>query len=171
MKPLLTITLLIAFTAASGAGPATRRDPLSRFLGHWEGSGKFAETKFAPAHALTSTTDCSWSPQGSYLVCEQLIHENDATHTQLTVFMPDSSGDTFTFYSFNTPGQKPFQGSLTIKDNVWTYGPLPDAANSYPVFRTTNIFQANSESFKTEFSEDGSHWTTMLEGVMHQAAK
>ncbi len=143
------------------------RAPLASFVGHWEGSGKFADTKYGKAQTVTSKTDCSWTPQGTALVCETVVHDAQGDHTQLSVDAPDSEGSGYTYYTIN-PGRKPFYGDLQISGNTWVYAPAPDAKDKYPQFRTTNTFSGDTEMFKTEFTDDGTHWTTMLEGSMQR---
>jgi len=162
----LACLLLLALAASAFAQTSSNRAALAAFLGHWEGSGKFADTKFSKAQTVTSTTDCAWTPQGSALVCETMVHDAQGDHRQLSVDTPDSEGSGFTYYTIS-PGRKPFYGDLAITGNTWIYGPAPDAKGHYPEFRTTNQFKGDTETFKTEFTEDGTHWTTMLEGSLH----
>jgi hypothetical protein len=166
MKKLLTVSLLtiaLPFSAFAG-GPA--RTPLAALLGHWQGSAKFYDTKYSKAQSITSTADCAWTPQGAALVCETLIEDVRGKHVQLSIDTPDAEGSGYTYYTI-TPGQKPFIGEVVIDGNSWTYNPRPDAAKSYPVFRTTNAFSGDIETFKTEFTDDGSHWT-MIAGAQHR---
>ena len=157
---------------ASGQAPnRAKLEPLAGYLGHWETSGKFYDTKYGKAHTVTSTLDCGWSPQGTYMVCEQLIHDDQGQHTQLTIYTPNSDNSDFTFYTFNTPGQKPWMGSLKIDGEVWIYGPMPDAANSFPLFRTTNDLKRDKVTYKVEFADEPGKWTTMSEGSSQRTSK
>lgn len=169
MKNKITISLLLlAATITFATGPSLKRDPLKKLLGHWEGTAKFADTKYSKARGIQSKTDCNWTPQGTALVCETTIRDTDGEHKQLSVDTADDGGK-FTYYTI-TEGNKPYAGALTIKDTNWVYGPSPEGANTFPVFRTTNNFTGDTEEFKTEFTEDGTHWTTMLEGTMRRTA-
>jgi len=156
--------------AVSAQSAPTSPSPLAAFLGHWEGSGKFAETKYSKPHAVTSTTDCAWTPQGTALVCQTMVHDSDGDHTQLSIDTPDDGSPGFGYYTIN-PGHKPYYGTLTIDGSRWTYGPSPEAKGHYPEFRTTNTFSGDTETFKTEFTEDGAVWTTMLEGTLRRIKK
>ena len=68
------------------------------------------------------------------------------------------------------PGQQPFSGTVIIKGNLWTYPGGFERDGKKIEVRTTNDFSvANTEIFKTEFSEDGgAHWTAMLQGTAHK---
>jgi hypothetical protein len=164
----LTLAVLLGATliAAAQSSPVqSRRAPLAVFQGHWEGSGKFLETKFSKPQTVTSSADCNWTPQGSALVCEMKVRDSSGEHIQLSIDAPDSEGGGYTYYTIN-PGVKPFYGDLQIQGATWVYAPSPDAKDKYPQFRTTNVFSGDTETFKTEFTEDGKSWTTMLEGSM-----
>jgi hypothetical protein len=157
---------VIALAVSAQSAP-TSPSPLLAFLGHWEGSGQFAQTKYSKPHTVTSTTDCAWTPQGTALVCQTMVHEFNGYHTQLSVDAPDNDSPGFSYYTIS-PGHKPFYGTLTINGKQWIYGPAPDMKGHYPEFRTTNEFSGDAETFKTEFTDDGTHWTTMLEGILHR---
>ena len=173
MNRLLFISTFVVFALSSAlaGGPDSKRNPLGAYLGHWESSSKFFDTKFSKAQTVTSSLDCSWSPQGVYLVCEQLIHDADGQHTQLTIYEPNAKDSGFSFYTFNTPGQEPYVGSLKIEGTIWTYGPSQDAVNTYPLFRTTNVIENGSVTFKVEVAEEPSHWITIGEGSTHRVSK
>jgi len=163
----IPLAAVIVFTQSKASSKA---DPLSALVGHWEGSAKFADTRYSKAQSLTSAGDCNWSPQGSALVCETQIEDAHGKHVQLSIDVPNETGSGFTYYTI-TAGQKPYTGTLTIDGNIWIYGPPPEAATIYPVFRTTNNFSGDTETFKTEFTDDGTHWTTMLDGTQHRTRK
>ena len=166
----LTLAVLLCSTllAAQSATLQPRRAPLAGYIGHWETSGKFYDTKFSKTHTVTSTLDCDWSPQGTYMVCEQLIHDDQGEHTQLTIYTPNPDGPDFTFYTFNKPGEKPFMGSLKIEGDTWTYGPPPGQPSQ---FRTTNIVKKDEVTYKVELSDETGKWTTISEGSSHRAGK
>ncbi|HUN87995.1 MAG TPA: hypothetical protein VMU28_04360 [Terriglobales bacterium] len=171
--PAKTLAILLCstlFATAQSAPIESRRAPLAVFIGHWEGSGKFAETKFSKPQTVTSSADCNWTPQGSALVCEMVVHDSQGEHRQLSIDTPDSEGSGYTYYTVN-PGRRPFYGDLQISGATWVYAPSPEAKDQYPQFRTTNVFSGDTETFKTEFTEDGTHWVTMLEGTMKRTGK
>jgi hypothetical protein len=152
--------LLVISTAAQNIPEKSPdRIKLSVFLGHWEGAGNFLDTKMSKAQIVHSVADCTWSPQRTALVCEQ---------HQITIFTVGTNGN-FSYTTLNPDGRL-FNGMLTISGNQWTFTAAPGTAAQYPQFRTVNTFNGNEETFFTEFTEDGSHWTTMLKGTMHRLA-
>ena len=165
-----SILLLAAIsTAVIMAATVPNRSKLSAFLGHWEGGGKFLQTSMSKAHEVSSETDCAWSPQGQALVCEQTIHDGKVTQHQLTIYQADEKDADFS-YTTLTPGRRPFTGVMKIRGDQWIYFGASNSPRQYPEFKTTNTFKDDVESFQTEFTEDGHHWTTMLQGSLRRTS-
>ncbi|HXA84925.1 MAG TPA: hypothetical protein VNZ47_07625 [Candidatus Dormibacteraeota bacterium] len=153
------------------AGGSQSEDPtkkLGAFLGKWETEGAFT------SGPKTSTSlECRWSPQGSYLVCDQLVKMATAgDHRQFTVYSYDGKSGNYSYTTLSDPGAKPSTGGITIKGNLWTYDSSFTANGKTTLFRTTNEFtDAKTEVFKVASSEDnGAHWKTVLEGTAHKIA-
>src|SRR5690242_5636153 len=68
--------------AAAQSDDPTKK--LGAFVGKWETEGAF--TSGQKTH---TTLECRWSPQGSYLVCDQLVNMG-GEHRQFTVYSYDS---------------------------------------------------------------------------------
>ncbi|MGB9122047.1 MAG: hypothetical protein WCE73_15610 [Candidatus Angelobacter sp.] len=143
---------------------AANDDPtkkLGAFVGKWETEGAF--TSGQKTH---TTLECRWSPQGSYLVCDQLVNMG-GEHRQFTVYSYDSKAGKYSYVTLSDPGAKPATGGITIKGNLWTYDDSSFTANGKTtMIRTTNEFtDAKTEVFKVATSEDnGANWKIMLQG-------
>lgn len=161
---------VLAFCLPALAQTAERPQALATFVGHWEGGGTFQNTPFSEEGSITSKTDCAWSPQGHYLVCEQTLTDPKGTHQQLTVYTADAESGGYTYYTM-TEAQKPFTGQVKIEGNTWTYDNSFEKDGKKTEIRTVNIFNGDEESFKTEYSEDGGAWSTMLQGKSHRVKK
>src|SRR5579864_2134448 len=149
---------------------AANDDPtkkLGAFVGKWETEGAF--TSGQKTH---TTLECRWSPQGSYLVCDQLVHMGAAgDHRQFTVYSYNSKAGNYSFTTLADPGAKPTTGGITIKGNLWTYDDSSFESNGRKTLvRVTNEFtDAKTEVFKVVTSEDdGATWKPMLQGVAHK---
>src|SRR5579864_5175753 len=149
---------------------AANDDPtkkLGAFVGKWETEGAF--TSGQKTH---TTLECRWSPQGSYLVCDQLVNMG-GEHRQFTVYSYDSKSGKYSFVTLSDPGAKPVSGGITIKGNLWTYDDSSFESNGKKTLvRVTNEFtDAKTEVFKVVTSEDdGATWKIMLQGVAHKIA-
>lgn len=157
-------------TSATDEQTATRK--LGVFVGKWHSEGAFLDSPFSKAGKVTSDIDCGWSPQGNFLICEQLITDSTGKHTQLSVFSYNSKDGNYTISSMAGPGKEPWNGTLLISGNIWTYPGGYEANGKKVQIRTINDFSVPGvESFKTEFSDDGgAHWIVTLQGTAHKIA-
>jgi len=139
------------------ADPAKK---LGAFLGKWETEGAFAS-----GQKTSTTLECRWSPQGFYLVCDQLVRMA-GEHRQFTVYSYDSKTGNYSYTTLADPGAKPSFGGITIKGNLWTYESSFEANGKTTMIRTTNEFiDDKTEVFKVASSDDGgAHWKIALEG-------
>ena len=147
-------------TAAAPVEDPTKK--LGAFVGKWETEGAFTS-----GQKTSTTLECRWSPQGSYLVCDQLVNMG-GEHHQFTVYSYDSKSGKYSYVTLADPGAKPTSGGITIKDNLWTYDDSSFTANGKTtMIRTTNEFSdPKTEVFKVASSEDnGATWKIVLQGV------
>jgi hypothetical protein len=145
---------------------------LGVFVGKWHSEGAFFDTPFSKAGKVTSNIDCSWSPQGNFLICEQLITDSSGKHTQLSIFSYNSKDGNYTISSMAGPGKQPWNGTVIINGNIWTYPGGYEGNGKKVEIRTINDFSVpGTESFKTEFSDDGgAHWIVTLQGAAHKVS-
>ncbi|HEY2114529.1 MAG TPA: hypothetical protein VGJ51_05545 [Candidatus Angelobacter sp.] len=153
--------------AAAPAGGSQSEDPtkkLGAFVGKWETEGAFTS-----GQKTSTSLECRWSPQGSYLVCDQLVNMG-GEHRQFTVYSYDSKSGNYSYVTLADPGAKPTTGGVTIKGNLWTYESSFTANGKTTMIRTTNEFtDAKTEVFKVASSEDnGANWKIALQGVAHK---
>lgn len=151
------------------AGSSQSDDPtkkLGAFVGKWETEGTFTG-----GQKTSTSLECRWSPQGSYLVCDQLVNMG-GEHRQFTVYSYDSRTGNYSYTTLSDPGAKPSTGGIVIKGNLWTYDSSYTANGKTTMIRTTNEFtDAKTEVFKVATSEDnGANWKIMLQGVAHKIA-
>jgi hypothetical protein len=149
---------------APAPATAPNNDPtkkLGAFVGKWETEGAFAS-----GQKTSTSLECRWSPQGAYLVCDQLVNMG-GEHHQFTVYSYDSKTGKYSFVTLSDAGAKPTTGGITIKGNLWTYDDSSFTVNGKTtMIRTTNEFtDAKTEMFKVMSSEDnGATWKIVLQG-------
>jgi hypothetical protein len=151
------------------SAPAPADDPtkkLGAFVGKWETEGAFTS-----GQKTSTSLECRWSPQGSYLVCDQLVNMA-GEHHQFTVYSYDSKTGNYSYTTLADPGAKPSTGGIVIKGNLWIYDSSFTANGKTTMIRTTNEFtDAKTEVFKVASSEDnGANWKIMLQGMAHKIA-
>ena len=143
---------------------ASTDDPtkkLGAFIGKWETQGAFTS-----GQKTSTSLECRWSPQGSYLICDQLVNMG-GEHHQFTVYSYDSKSGKYSYVTLSDPGAKPTTGGISINGNLWTYDDSSFTANGKTtMIRTTNEFtDPKTEIFKVMSSEDnGATWKIVLQG-------
>ena len=111
--------------------------------------------------------ECRWSPQGNFLICEQLITSSAGKQTELSIYSYNAKDGNYALSSFTGPGAEPGSATVIIKGSIWTYpSSFIGADGKKTQIRTTNDFSVpGTDTFKTEFSDDnGAHWTVTLQG-------
>lgn len=142
------------------AKPDDPAKKLGAFVGKWETEGAFTS-----GQKTSTSLECRWSPQGVYLVCDQLVRMA-GEHRQFTVYSYDSKTGNYAYTTLTDPGAKPSSGGITIKGNLWTYESSFEAGGKTTMIRTTNEFvDPKTEIFKVASSDDGgATWKIGLEG-------
>ncbi len=168
--PLLMVVACISLGMAQ-SDDATKK--LGVFMGKWQSEGMFSDTPFSRAGKVSSNIECRWSPQSSFLVCEQQINQSSGKSIQLSIYSYSTNNGSYTISSMAGPGAQPWNGTVIINGNLWTYPGGFERDGKKIQTRTTNDFSTpGTEVFKTEFSEDGgAHWTVMLQGTAHKTGE
>jgi hypothetical protein len=158
---VLVAFLITGFTGASVAQTDDGAKKLGALLGKWQSQGTFAG-----GDKVSASLECRWSPQGAFLICEQIVKMGAGETRQLTVYSYNSKDNTYSYTTIADPGAKPTSGAVDIKGNVWTYNFSYEANGKTVQIHNTNEFtDPKTEMFKVESSDDGgAHWKTMLDG-------
>lgn len=170
---IFLIAILMPHTANTQSASTDLRaatQKLGIFVGKWQSEGTQPETAFSHANKISSAIDCRWSPQGNFLICEQSITDSTGNHTQLSIYSYNSKDGNYTISSIAGPGKQPWNGTVIIKGDIWTYPGSFETNGKKVEVRTTNDFSVpGTETFKTEFSDDGgAHWVVTLQGTAHR---
>jgi Protein of unknown function (DUF1579) len=165
MKVLSALTAVL-FTLMAVAQVEQPANKLGVFVGKWQTEGQFTGSD----SKIRTTLECRWSPQGTYLVCEQLIHMGGEDHRQLTIYSYNAAESNYAYTTLADPGARPSSGRVEIKGNIWTYASSFENNGKVTHIRTTNEFtDPRTEVFKVESSNDGgATWSTMLQGSAHK---
>jgi len=155
----LSAALFINANAVQPGDDPTKK--LGALVGQWQTEGTLLGSM-----SVSSSLECRWSPQGAFLICEQLIKMGSGEHRQLTIYSYNAKESSYAYTTLADPGAKPTTGTVEIKGNVWTYAASVEAHGKTTQIRTTNEFtDAKTEVFKVASSEDGgAHWVSVLEG-------
>lgn len=138
---------------------------LGVFVGKWKTAGEMFNTKFSHAAKTSSIMTCVWSPNRRFLISDQIIKKADGTVDQLGVYGYDPHAKGFYSYAFFGAGGAPFSSKPVINGNVWIYnGEFKSGGETIKTRTTNNFILRDTMIFETQYSEDGTHWVTMMKG-------
>ncbi len=141
-------------------------DKLGAFLGQWNSTGAMRDTAFSKAGNNSAQTTCSWSFNHGFLICDQLVQTPAGPENDLSAYTYDEKDHAFLFFGFSRNDRNARTPKLTIEGNLWTYLGGFDQNGKHISFRTTNTFTSPTNvTWRSEFSDDGTHWTLMGDGV------
>jgi hypothetical protein len=168
---LLTLLLVAGCKALAFAAPTptpdTELDKLSAFVGHWTLSGELKDAATGkPTIKLSSDLTCNWSANHGFLLCDQVIHLPDGTQNDLSVYTYSEKDHAFQFFGITRGNKDARTTKVTIDGNLWTYSSTDTNGAKHIEYRTTNRFTtASNVNWRSEYSEDGTHWITTAEGT------
>jgi hypothetical protein len=164
----LSVAPLTPDRAARQAAAPVRNDimKLGAFIGEWSTKGDMKSTPYTKAASNTSHLTCSWALNHGFMICDQVVQTADGPTNDLSVYTYNDKDDSFAFFGISRNAPRARTPKLTIEGDLWTYTNEFDDGAKHIHIRTTNRFtSANSVAWRTEYSEDGTHWITMGEGT------
>src|SRR5215467_1658919 len=124
-RRLATKTIFLLFITAFASGlfaqDASPLEKLGAFAGKWESKGKSLDTPFSKAGTNSAETNCNWSPNRGYLVCDQTVHTSDGTSNDLSIYTYNAADKSFSFFGLSRNDSHVRTPKLTIDGNLWTY--------------------------------------------------
>jgi hypothetical protein len=135
---------------------------LGVFLGTWK-----AESVVDAAHPgpISATYTCQWSPNGRYLVADQLVNNNGKETNNLSIYTYNVETGNYTLSLVGIPGMQPFSIGVVAKGDTLFYNSEFMNGGKKVYNRTLNVFSSTTDYiYKVQFSHDGVNWRTDGEG-------
>ncbi len=144
--------------------PGVEHAKMGYFVGKWHSTGTLKPGPWGPGGAMTGDDTCSLMPGGFFVVCHSEGSGPIGKMNGLGVLGYDAEKKVYTWNGFNNMGEnESAQGRVSGK--VWTYrGESSMGGKAFQTRYTITEASASSYDFKAESSENGSTWTTIMEG-------
>ena len=115
---------------------------------------------------IAATYTCQWSPNGRYLVADQLVNNNGTETNNLSIYNYDAGKDAYTLSLVGIPNMAPWSIGVVARGDTLIYN-SEFMNNGKKVYnRTLNIFSsATAYVYLIQFSDDGVTWRTDGEGT------
>jgi hypothetical protein len=144
--------------------PGPEHKKLDMFAGAWTLEGDMKPSAMGPGGKTTENEKCEWMEGGFFLVC----------HTDFKTTMGNGSGISFMGYSpddkaytyreFNSWGEfTDSKGSVDGDTWTWTNDEKMGSMTMKGRF-TMKVTSPTSYNFTYEISQDGTKWTTVMDG-------
>lgn len=125
---------------------------LKVFVGVWRGAG-------ADSEQISAINNIRWSPNGRFLIADQLITNHGVTTNNLSIYNYNASTDDYTLTLVGIKGMAPFTVPIACHGDTLIY-------DGGPTNRTLNIFEtADRYRYVIQSSGDGGKsWETVGQG-------
>lgn len=143
-------------------GPELKK--LDVFVGTWTLDGNMKPGMMGPGGPMTENEKCEWMDGGFYLVCHSEYKSSMGNGVGLSVMGYSSEDKAYTYREFNSFGEfEDSKGSLDGDTWTWTNDEKMGGMTMKGRF-TMKMTSATSYNFMFEMSQDGTKWTTMMDG-------
>jgi len=162
------VTLVVAVSAQAQMGqpaPAPELKKLDFMTGNWTAEGTVNPGPGMPGGKFSETTHGEWM-EGNYFLVEHSDGDMGpmGKFKELAAMGYDSDRKVYTYTAFNSMGQAE-SSSGTVNGDTWTW--LSDEHMGGMTMKgrfTMKVISPTSYTMKFELSQDGTNWTTAMEG-------
>ena len=164
---LLLAAASLAQTEMPKPGPEYKK--LDAFAGSWTLDGDMKAGPMGPGGKLAEAEKCEWMEGGFFLVCHSDFKSSMGDGTGLSVMGYSAEDKAYTYREFNSWGE--FNDSKGLLDgDTWTWTSDEKMGEMTMKGRfTMKITSSTSYTFTFEMSQDGTKWTTVMDGKASKA--
>ena len=144
--------------------PAPELAKLDYLAGNWIGDGDLKPGPMGPGGKVTSTDDASWMDGKFFLVMHSKFSGAMGNGSSTAYFGYNPEKKVYTYNEFNSMGQAEYSEG-TINGDTWTWN--SDENMNGQTFKGRFIMKVltpTSYTYKFEMSQDGTNWTTVMDG-------
>jgi hypothetical protein len=172
MKRLVVTAAILAALAVSAHAqmptpkPAPELKKLDYFAGSWKMDGEMKPGPMGPGGKMTMTEGNTWMDGNFFLVGHSKFDSPSMGGGVASSFTGyNSDQKVYTYDEFNSMGEAE-HSTGTVDGNTWTW--LSDEKMGPQAIKgrfTMTILTPTSYTFKYEMSQDGTTWTTVMDGT------
>jgi hypothetical protein len=166
-------TILAAwFVLAAGAvaqmeapKPAPEVKKLDVFAGTWSLDGTMKPGMMGPGGTMTENEKCEWMQGGFFMICHSdYKSEAMGNGTGISAMGYSTDDKAYTYREFNSMGEfEDTRGTIDGDTWTWTSDEKMGGMTMKGRFTMKNV-SAKSYNFTFEMSQDGTKWSTVMEG-------
>jgi hypothetical protein len=143
-------------------GPEVKK--LDMFVGSWTLDGDLKPGPMGSGGKLTETEKCEWMQGGFFVVCHSDFKSGMGDGSGISVMGYSTEDKTYTYREFNSWGEfDDSKGSLDGDTWTWTSDEKMGSMTMKGRF-SMKITSSTSYNFNFEMSQDGTKWSTVMDG-------
>ena len=166
----ILLTLLFAVVVSAQAQmpaptPAPELKKLALFAGTWTMDGDMKAGPMGPGGKVTGTEHIEWMEGGFFLVSHSTFKGGAMGNGSGMSFMGyDANEKVYTYDEYNSMGEAEHSKG-TVDGDTWTWTSNEKMGGMTMKGRfIMKILSPTSYSFKFDMSQDGTNWTTVMDG-------
>jgi hypothetical protein len=166
MGMILAVLLLGAAAMAQNEppkpGPEVKK--LDVFVGSWTLDGNMKPGMMGPGGSMTENEKCEWMDGGFYVVCHSSYKSSMGDGVGLSVMGYSTEDKAYTYREFNSFGE--FEDSKgSVDGDTWTWAADERMGSMTMKSRfAMKMTSATSYTFVFDMSQDGTKWSTVMDG-------
>ena len=144
--------------------PAPELKKLDVFVGSWTLDGDMKPGPMGPGGKMTENEKCEWMEGGFYVICHSEYKSSMGNGVGLSVMGYSNDDKTYTYREFNSFGEfVDSKGSLD--GDTWTWSADEKVGGMTMKGRfIMKMTSSTSYTFGYDISQDGTKWTTVMDG-------
>jgi len=158
------VVLAAAATAQVPPKPGPELKKLDIFVGSWTLDGNMKPGTMGPGGSMTESEKCEWMEGGFHIVCHSDYKSSMGNGVGLSVMGYSADDKAYTYREFNSFGE--FDDSKgTLDGDTWTWTNDEKMGGMTMKGRfTIKMTSATSYNFTFDMSQDGTKWSTVMDG-------
>lgn len=145
--------------------PGAEQKNIQRFAGTWQMEGTMQPSPLGPGGKMTGTETCRMFEGGWHMVCDSSGTSPMGAMKGHSILTHDRAAKQYRFFAINTmPDAEMATG--TYMSGTWTWEGKMELAPGKSMRSRFTITESSPtvHLYKWEMSEDGTKWTTVMEG-------
>lgn len=155
---------LAAEPPAEAPKPGPEHKALNYFAGKWTSASEMKPGPFGPGGKTTSQDTCEWFTGNFQLVCRSQGKGSMGPTSSMGVLTYSASDKAYTYYGIDSMGMSELSKG-TKSGGTWTFTSKSHLGGQTFNSRYTIVETSpTAYTFKWDTSEDGTKWSTVMEG-------
>ncbi len=161
------VWLFIALTAVAQMEmpkPGPEHKKLDVLAGSWTLDGDMKPSPMGPGGKMTEIEKCDWMDGGFFLVCHTDFKSSMGDGAGLSILGYSTDDKAYTYREYNSWGES-MESKGSVDNDTWTWTNDEKMGGTIMKGRfTMKLLSPTSYTFTYEMSQDGTKWSTVMDG-------